>query len=325
MKILFNAGTRLTDTVLSTGVLARLREEYPQAGFTVVCGAAAAPLFYGLPGLEGTIEIPEGGKGTAFRLRRTIRRQSPWDLIVDIAGDLPVRAAHKGRKRHDPDTHKVERAARIMNAMDAKNEGKAVPAPQLWISEKDWGPGSARVPKGPDELPVLALAPMTGEMAKIWPPGCYLDLIADVFRPKGVFAGWKIAVICAPGEEYGANQIYEMLPPERRIDLMNKGNIAQAAASIAQCGYFIGSESGLVHCASAVGTPCMALFGPGRPAQDRPWGACAAYVSTPETIEELTDYKDYDPEWAPCLMGTLNPIDVRQAIESHWRGLNIAA
>jgi len=83
----------------------------------------------------------------------------------------------------------------------------------------------------------------------------------------------------------------------------------------------VGNDSGLMHCAAAVGVPTLGLFGPSFPAQYRPWGPRAAYVSTPETFEQLTSYKGYTPEDAPCLMRSLT---VEKAYEAASYLLNSA-
>src|SRR5690606_15160094 len=103
----------------------------------------------------------------------------------------------------------------------------------------------------------------------------------------GPMAGWRVAVFAAPGEERQGRAVYDALPDDRRIDLIAKTSPLEAAAALARCDFYVGNDSGLTHAAAAVGVPTLALFGVGFPELYRPWGAHAAYVSTPESREEL--------------------------------------
>jgi len=54
MRLLFVTSTRIGDAILSTGVLARLLEEHPNARVTIACGPAAASLFEAVPALSAS-------------------------------------------------------------------------------------------------------------------------------------------------------------------------------------------------------------------------------------------------------------------------------
>ena len=51
--------------------------------------------------------------------------------------------------------------------------------------------------------------------------------------------------------------------------MAGRTTIKQFAAIVKKSGLFVGSDSGAMHIASAVGTPVVALFGPSNP---REWG-----------------------------------------------------
>src|SRR3546814_2262927 len=55
--ILFITATRIGDAVLSSGLIARLADEIPNARFTIVAGPAAAPLFAEVRSEEHTSEL----------------------------------------------------------------------------------------------------------------------------------------------------------------------------------------------------------------------------------------------------------------------------
>ena len=59
------------------------------------------------------------------------------------------------------------------------------------------------------------------------------------------------------------------------------GPLAEAAATLAACELYVGSDSGLAHLAAAVGTPPVTLFGPARPDEVCPFGFRGLVVRTP--------------------------------------------
>lgn len=84
MRILYVGPNRIGDAILSSGVLNFLCRNYPDAQFTVACGALAAPLFEELPGLERLIamhKLPRGGHW--WRLWRQVVGHR-WSLVVDV-------------------------------------------------------------------------------------------------------------------------------------------------------------------------------------------------------------------------------------------------
>ncbi|MEL7237478.1 MAG: glycosyltransferase family 9 protein [Planctomycetota bacterium] len=68
------------------------------------------------------------------------------------------------------------------------------------------------------------------------------------------------------------------------------GPLHEAAAVLAICRLYIGSDSGLAHLAAAVGTPPVTLFGPARPSEVSPWGFRELVVRTPASCAPCFRY-----------------------------------
>lgn len=60
-----------------------------------------------------------------------------------------------------------------------------------------------------------------------------------------------------------ANEIIANMPEERIINFVGKVSLLQTAALIKKSAFFVGPDSGIMHLACAVGTPVIAVFGPG--------------------------------------------------------------
>jgi heptosyltransferase-3 len=124
-----------------------------------------------------------------------------------------------------------------------------------------------------------------------------------------------VAVFGAPGEEAAAYEVLNSIPESLRIDAIAKGDPGAAAATISKCAFYIGNDSGLMHCAAAAGVPTLGLFGPSYPHLYRPWGEHAAYISTPESFDELIAYPGYSAKTAPCLMTSLTVQAVKDRLD----------
>jgi heptosyltransferase-3 len=99
--------------------------------------------------------------------------------------------------------------------------------------------------------------------------------------------------------------------------LIAKGSPGDAAAAIARCDFYIGNDSGLMHCAAAAGVQTLGLFGASYSHIYGPYGEHAHLVRTPETFDELIDFEGYDPKTLKrSLMTTLSVDTVKEKLKS---------
>lgn len=290
MKILFISATNLGDAILTTGALDLLLREYPDAEVTVACGPLVTGIFSAIPNVRNVVSMKKERFAGHWRILARTTALNKWDIIVDMRNSPLSRMLHaKERfiwKRQSKSMHKVEQIGNVMGVSPP-------PAPRLWFDEKSMEVAKALIPDGP---PVLALGPAARWPGKTWPQENFAALANQLIAPDGALAGHRVAVFAAPGEEHIAEPVLNALPADVRIDGIAKTSPLEAAAAISRCAFYIGNDSGLTHAAAAAGTPTLALFGPGYPALYRPWGSHAAYVTTPETVEQLTGYDGYDPK-----------------------------
>src|ERR1700757_1700522 len=99
MRILFITSSRIGDAVISCGILERLRLDYPQARFTIACGAVAEGVFARFPALERLIVFEK--EGYYLHWLRLWAKVVPhvWDLVVDVrSSGIALFLAAKRRK-----------------------------------------------------------------------------------------------------------------------------------------------------------------------------------------------------------------------------------
>lgn len=322
MKILFITATRIGDAVLSTGLLEHIRKEYPQAQVTVACGWLAASLFEGFPNVETVISVrKEKLHGHWFKLWADVIG-TQWDMVIDLRNSAVSRLIRAQQsyifgKHIDKSKHKVEQAASVM-------ELNSIAAPKLYFTDMQRIFADQIVK---DRGPVIGIGPSANWIGKTWPQENFIELLEWIRGSEGFFPDAFVAVFAAPGEEDQARPVLESVPKDRQIDVIAKGNPAEAAAVIARCDLYVGNDSGLMHCAAAAGVPTFGLFGPSYPHLYAPWGEHTDYISTHETYDELTNFDGYDPKTLHrSLMTSLDVESVQKSLLEFWsRGLRHTA
>lgn len=311
MKILFITATRIGDAVLSTGALDHFIRTYPDAEITVACGPLVAGLFAPAPQVTRVIALKKESLGRHWwkLLRETLPQE--WDIIVDLRNSAVSRIL-RGRKKFiwrgsEKKGHKVEQIAAVIGASPP-------PAPKLWLDASSVAQAELLAPA---DLPIVAIGPTANWPGKAWPAQHFVDLVTKLTSQGTILENARVAVFAAPGEEAAAKPVLDAFPQEKRIDIIAKGSPLQAAAVIARAQMYIGNDSGLTHIAAAVGTPTLALFGYGWPEQYRPWGDHAAYISTPETPEQLLGGRSTG-SITSSLMGSLTVTAACEAAVRLW-------
>jgi hypothetical protein len=112
----------------------------------------------------------------------------------------------------------------------------------------------------PDRELVLAIHPGAGNPIKRWAPARFAELIQRL-RDRGA----RVILVGGPGE----GKILDELRPVGAELVSAAAPLREVAALLAAATMMIANDSGLMHIASAVGTPTLGIFGP---TSERLWG-----------------------------------------------------
>ena len=313
VNILFITATRIGDAVLSTGLLAYLRERYPQARFTVACGPAPAPLFTALPGVVKVIPmVKQRRAGHWLRLwRQTVT--TPWSLVVDLRGSaigwlVPALRRKVIRSDWSP-RHRLEHLARLFG-LEA-----TPPLPRLAASAEAAARAAALIPS--DRL-VLAVGPSANWGGKQWPAERFAAAAHALTAPDGPMAGATIAVFGGPNERGPVETFSASFPAERVIDLAGDVDLPTAYACLERCGFYLGNDSGLMHMAAASGIPTLGLFGPSSEILYGPMGRWCRSLRGPRSFEDICHAPDFDHRGQKSLMEDLAVEAVIAAATDLW-------
>jgi ADP-heptose:LPS heptosyltransferase len=108
--------------------------------------------------------------------------------------------------------------------------------------------------------PIIAMHPGSGgySTARRWAPERFAQLADTLYYDTG----GQLILVGGPEEAELHRQIIELMQSEMPArSFAGKGNIRVAAAIMEQADLFVGNDSGLMHLATAVGTPTVAIFG----------------------------------------------------------------
>jgi ADP-heptose:LPS heptosyltransferase len=271
VRILFVTSTRIGDAVLSTGVLERLRQQHPEARFTVACGTVAEGVFLRMPQLERLIVLEKRSLSRHWLELWHAVAGSRWDLVVDLRGSALAwmlrarrRAVMRGGRRE---------GHRLLHIAEALGMAPP-PRPVAWFSEADAARAETLLPGSS----TLALGPTAHWRTKMWAPERFVALAGRLTAPDGPLPGARLAILGGPGaaERAMAAPVLAALPGA--LDLVGALTLPEAAAVLARSALYVGNDSGLMHLAAAAGAPTLGLFGPTPASEYGPVGRRAEAV-----------------------------------------------
>lgn len=179
--------------------------------------------------------------------------------------------------------HEVEYWLEVVGLVGAKTENLTLP-----VSEGAMEEAQAllrALGRWRERVPLVAIHPGSGgySLARRWPPDRFAQ-VADALIER---YGTQVALLGGPDEGELTQRVASLMRYEA-IDLGGKTPIPVLAALLRLSRLFVGNDSGVMHLASAVGTPVVAIFGPSNPLAWGPWGASHEVVQI-------------DLECSPCI------------------------
>ncbi len=311
MKILFITSNRIGDAVLTTGLLAWMVDHHPTAHFTIACGPYGADLFRAVPRLDRLIIMKKKrANGHWFDLWKECF-PIKWDLIVDLRNSIVSRLLradkkafhHKGRGEH-----KVVANAAVLHLSPP-------PHPHIWVSAGAEDEATL-ILKGHSKI--LALGPAANWPPKQWPIENFVDLVERLCKIGGALENASVLIVADEHERSQIRPLLDAIPDRRRIEVIGR-SLQLAAACLKRANLYVGNDSGLMHLSAALGVRTLGMFGPGYPDIYGPWGDRCAYVTTPETRDELLKRLPDISARSPNLMGGLKPGTVQNEAEALLR------
>ncbi|MGH7894753.1 MAG: glycosyltransferase family 9 protein [Candidatus Binatia bacterium] len=158
--------------------------------------------------------------------------------------------------------------------------------------------------------PLVAMCPGSKQSAKRWPLERYAEVGARLIAEGGV----DVAIIGGPDEARAAEIVARGWPAGRWTVLAGRLSVLESAEALRRTALYVGNDTGAMHLAAAVGTPCVAVFAAREPGRSwHPYGEghvvlrrdevpCANCYLSECTIEGLRCLTAITVEdvWAAC-------------------------
>jgi heptosyltransferase-2/heptosyltransferase-3 len=334
-SILLIRPDHLGDVLLTTPAIRALARACPDAEITALVGPWSAGVLSNYAELSRvlTLAFPgftrgaRGGRLAPYRLARrsakrlralnagaaVVMRPDHWwgALLAHLAGipvrlgyDLPgVRPFLTGALPFRPEAHSARLNLNLVAQWTGPIDDAAAPLAhpvagedaayiERFLADQGYTPGA----------PLVVIHPGSGSPYKAWVAARWAEV-------AGVLAARLDAQIVLTGAANEAHMVRAiargMLASRPPIIAAGCTTVEQLAALLARAALVLGTDSGPLHLAVAVGAPTVHLYGPANPAIYGPWGAPERHAVVQSSLGcvpcSVLDWAGDDPANHPCL------------------------
>ena len=325
-RILISRLSAIGDVIHTLPVLCALRDAMPEAFIAWVVEGRNGELLRGHPALDELIVVKRGWlkSWSAVRALRRQLRALRFDTAIDVQGltksaivswlsGARTRIGYSGvdgrelspwlnNARIAPTAlHVVDRNLELLTALGIERPVVRFDLPESatdaamadgWSSHFSGQAAAAKPAKaGTPADDYAVINPGAGWKSKLWPR----DRFAAVARHLGERHGMRSLVVWVPGQEkLWAEEIVTWAAGH--ATLAPPTTLTELAAICRRAALFISSDTGPLHIAAAVGTPCIGLFGPMPAERNGPYGTNHLAIQEMRLTGRSRDRRNAGPE-----------------------------
>jgi lipopolysaccharide heptosyltransferase II len=332
----------LGDVLLTTPLVAALRERWPESRITYATGAWSLPMVATSHHIDATITLPDHWTpGSLLATARELRRhtfeivfvpeRSPVFTLLAWLARIPVRVGLDSLGRGFAHTHPVPLPPGVTHEADlysrlATHIGLDPPRRLFFFPDESSRESAAALVSQhrADNRPLVAIHPGGGQNPGMTLPRkrWFADRWAAVADALSRRHGAQVIIVGGPGDEEPAQAVADAMH-ESSIALVRRWNWGELAALIERCDLFLGHDTGMMHLAVAVDTPVVAVFGPSDPQVYGPYGERGAYIWRP-TPESPCFYDGAAVPDCPCAMRCMHNVEADGVIAAAEQLLRLA-
>jgi heptosyltransferase-2 len=300
-RILIRSPNWVGDAVMSLPAVSSVCGKVPDAEVVILAKPWVGDLFRDHPRIRKVIlyrspGVHEGVWGR-WRLSRELK-QGRFDLVlllpnslesalISFLAGIPRRAGYNtdgrgiflthrvpvnGRVKRE---HQVEYYLHLVRSLGIETVER-IPSLQVSQGRKAEAEGILKSVSG-GSGPFVGISPGAQYgSAKEWFPEKFGELALRI----SAVIGARLLILGSAGDRAAASRIGE-IAGSTVIDLTGKTTLAQALALISRCRVFVTNDSGLMHAASALAVPLVAIFGSTDPRRTGPLGRHSRVVYRP--------------------------------------------
>jgi heptosyltransferase-2 len=305
-KILIIGPSWVGDMVMAQSLFIAIKQQQPSAIIDVLAPSWSRPIIDRMPEVNRAIDMPLGHGlfkiGARRSLGHTLRKEqysqaivlpNSWkSALIPWFANIPLRTGWKGEARYGllNDCRNLDKSALPLmverfvalaykTADIHKANIKQCPAPKLEANTTQIPTLLEKFALNTDK-PVLVLCPGAEfGAAKQWPAIHYAATANEMAS-----RGYQVWVMGSASDETIADDIFQLLSPEtqRYTELLcGKTNLEEAIDLLSIADNVVSNDSGLMHIASALDKPLVALYGATSPKFTPPLSKQATILSIP--------------------------------------------
>jgi ADP-heptose:LPS heptosyltransferase len=296
MRILIVKSSSLGDIVLALPMLRALRQARPRAYIAWVVESPFQDLLAGNRDLDRLFVVDRANvRATVVSLYRAVRqiRADGFDVVVDLQGWIKsqllcklsgARSAVGVMKKNElgfhvlargvpdrPETHAADLFLEVARLLGAEATPASFDVPIL-EADSEYIDGFLATLSPDPNAGIAVLQPGSSWTNKRWS----LGKLAEVGRALSANGDLVPVVPWGPGERADAAEVVRLIG-DRGV-LAPPTTIRQLAALLRRSALYVGTDSGPMHLASALGVPTVGLFGPSDPVRFAPYRQPARVV-----------------------------------------------
>lgn len=287
-RILITRLSHIGDCLLTIPMLNAIGDHYPDAFVAWAVESPTHHLLKNHPVIDQIVSIPKGwlGKPRSWRAIRTELKSLDFDIAIDPQGltksavlgwlsGAPNRVGAKGqwgrelspwlnnRLVRPTSTHVVERSMELLEEIGIEQPRIRFNLPSDTVADKfidRW-----LIDKSLDRFAVIN--PGGSWASKRWENERFGSVASHLLNNHGL----KTVVTWAGIEELEMAEQIVGLNPAGSV-LAGRTNLPELQSLLARASFFVGCDTGPMHLATAVGTPCVGLYGTTRPEDSGAFG-----------------------------------------------------
>lgn|GEM_PF-57373 len=184
--------------------------------------------------------------------------------------------------------HEVERNLDILRHLGCAVEESNL---SLWTDERD-EEFATQALEGNKEL-CIALSPGKEDNVRVWPIDRYIEVVNYLVKRYNA----RVLILGSAAEAEAGRRLKEALP-QQVFDFSGSTTLRETVALLKQCHLYIGRDTGVMHMATAVGTPVVEICCHARsadpcymysPRRFAPWGVPAVVLQPEKTLTPCRD------------------------------------
>jgi lipopolysaccharide heptosyltransferase I len=288
-RILIVRLSAIGDCIHGLPVLCALRNALPQAHLSWIVEGHTAELLRRHPALDQVVQVPRKwlkSPRTAWNVRQQLRALRP-DVAIDLQGltksaiaawlsGAPTRIGFGGCDGRELSgwfnntlveprmTHVIDRNLELLGPLSIVPQGARFGLPVFeqeeaaiarYIRERGLGAGFALLNTG------------AGWPSKRWPVERFAEVAYHLGKRHHLHS---VVAWAGQDEQVWAHQV--IIASGGFAHLAPATTLAELASLCRRAKFFIGSDTGPLHLAAAVGTPCIGLYGPVSAKRNGPYG-----------------------------------------------------